>query len=525
MNMLKIIIAHLITLNLVAESLPLSHVLLQPEALPSEFLNTDTLYVRSIKNKTFAYIKVIRKAEVGSLYVHCDAIIDHNLRVNDDLSVQGTTNLTSLTVNGPAAVESLTVNGVPITGFTDTLSLRTLRLLEDPINGTDAITLQAPDSLPADIQFTLPGNVGLPGQILATDGLNPATLSWTFAGAGGGDVLSTGNFVSTTMLLGTLNAFDLDLITNGSPRISISSSGAITLNGFGAGVLQTNSSGVISTSNGTNGQVLIGGGAAPAWANITPGSGISITNGAHSITIATAGTVASSFPTDGPTATPSGGSLSILGTNHISTNGLGSTVTVTSDATSANTINTLVARDGSGNFTAGTITGATGLVATSGGLTVSAGGAVIMGIDGATVGASSAVLVNSVGKLGTLVSSRRYKDAINDIDNITQNFMQLRPVSFVYKNDPTNTKQYGLIAEEVEPLFPDLLVYTPEGMPQTVQYHLLYAHFIKMIQEQQRALTHYQAKLHDTTITIENLNNRIVCLEETLQKMNIDNMS
>jgi hypothetical protein len=66
--------------------------------------------------------------------------------------------------------------------------------------------------------------------------------------------------------------------------------GSTTLSALNsAGVVQTNSSGVLATSNGSNGQVLIGGGTAPTWAAITAGAGITVTNGANSISIATSG--------------------------------------------------------------------------------------------------------------------------------------------------------------------------------------------------------------------------------------------
>jgi hypothetical protein len=64
------------------------------------------------------------------------------------------------------------------------------------------------------------------------------------------------------------------------------STGTLTITSLTAGVAQTNSSGVVSSSNGSNGQVLIGGGSAPAWANITSsGSTVTVTNGANTINL------------------------------------------------------------------------------------------------------------------------------------------------------------------------------------------------------------------------------------------------
>jgi hypothetical protein len=63
----------------------------------------------------------------------------------------------------------------------------------------------------------------------------------------------------------------------------------LTISSLGAGVAQTSSSGAVSSSNGTNGQVLIGGGSAPAWASISAGANITLTPGANTLTIAASG--------------------------------------------------------------------------------------------------------------------------------------------------------------------------------------------------------------------------------------------
>ena len=109
----------------------------------------------------------------------------------------------------------------------------------------------------------------------------------------------------------------------------------------------------------------------------------------------------------------------------------------------------------------------------------------IAGISGVTpAGATGTVLIDGSGQLGTISSSRRYKKNITDLEDIRQQFMLLRPVSFAYTSDASEKKQYGLIAEEVESIFPELIVYNKYGEIETIQYHLLYALLIKMIQEQ-----------------------------------------
>jgi hypothetical protein len=76
------------------------------------------------------------------------------------------------------------------------------------------------------------------------------------------------------------------------------------------------------------------------------------------------------------------------------------------------------------------------------------------------------------GQLGTISSSRRFKEDIRDMDNATERLMDLRPVLFRFKGRE-GPDEYGLIAEEVAEVFPDLVVYDSEGKPETVRYHLL----------------------------------------------------
>lgn len=78
----------------------------------------------------------------------------------------------------------------------------------------------------------------------------------------------------------------------------ITSTGTTTLSSLGSGVVQTNGSGVVSSSNGTNGEILIGGGSAPAWANITSGDGsVTITNGTNMIDLSAVASGASTVTT------------------------------------------------------------------------------------------------------------------------------------------------------------------------------------------------------------------------------------
>jgi len=122
----------------------------------------------------------------------------------------------------------------------------------------------------------------------------------------------------------------------------------------------------------------------------------------------------------------------------------------------------------------------------------------IAGIDGATISGGCPVHVDSNGKLGTITSSQRYKDEVKDMGKASENLLKLRPVSFKYKKeiDPVGLLQYGLVAEEVAKIAPDLVVYSPkDGQPETVRYHLLVPMILNEYQKQNIILTDALARL------------------------------
>jgi hypothetical protein len=108
----------------------------------------------------------------------------------------------------------------------------------------------------------------------------------------------------------------------------------------------------------------------------------------------------------------------------------------------------------------------------------------IAGITGVTVSNSAAVLIDTTtGQLGTVVSSLRYKSHVQDMDSYSQEIMKLRPVSYVYKSDVNMQTQFGLIAEEVNEVMPNLVVYDKEGLPESVKYHELPIFLLAEIQK------------------------------------------
>ena len=96
----------------------------------------------------------------------------------------------------------------------------------------------------------------------------------------------------------------------------------------------------------------------------------------------------------------------------------------------------------------------------------------VAGISGATVPTGVAVIVDADGHLGTTTSSARFKEAIEPMDKASETILALKPVTFRYKHelDPDGIPQFGLVAEEVEKVNPDLVARDGKGKPYTVRY-------------------------------------------------------
>jgi endosialidase-like protein len=96
----------------------------------------------------------------------------------------------------------------------------------------------------------------------------------------------------------------------------------------------------------------------------------------------------------------------------------------------------------------------------------------IRGISGATVASGDAVLVASNGHLGTLTSSRRFKQDVMPMDKASETLFSLKPVTFRYKKeiDPAGTQQFGLVAEDVEKVNTQLVTHDENGRVYSVRY-------------------------------------------------------
>jgi hypothetical protein len=151
-------------------------------------------------------------------------------------------------------------------------------------------------------------------------------------------------------------------------------------------------------------------------------------------------------------------------------------------------------------------------------------GTFIAGISGVAVSGSQ-VVVNANGKLGTPASSRRFKDDIKPIDKASETIHALKPVTFRYKRDidPAGTSQFGLVAEEVEKVNPDLVVRDADGEIYTVRYDAVNAMLLNEFLKEHRKVQELEAAViqqqKDLQFKLSEQKKQIEALTAGLQKV------
>src|SRR5437773_381601 len=155
-----------------------------------------------------------------------------------------------------------------------------------------------------------------------------------------------------------------------------------------------------------------------------------------------------------------------------------------------------------------------------------AGGVICIGAPGANVDNSCyignifgqtsfegvGVFVNSDGKLGTSLSSRRFKKDIRTMDKASEAILALKPVTFHYKTDPKSTAQFGLIAEEVAEVNPDLVVRDKDGKPYSVRYDQVNAMLLNEFLKEHRRAEKQERKIQEQASTIVELKSEMKTL-------------
>jgi len=141
--------------------------------------------------------------------------------------------------------------------------------------------------------------------------------------------------------------------------------------------------------------------------------------------------------------------------------------------------------------------------------------AYISGIYGVNV-SGIPVQINANGQLGADTSSLRFKEQVRDMGDSTDALMKLRPVTFLYKSeysDGERTLQYGLIAEEVAKVYPELVAYDKDGQPYAVRYQYLSTMLLNEVQKQYRRAEAQVEVIQTQQEKIEQLEQRLSRLE------------
>jgi hypothetical protein len=128
----------------------------------------------------------------------------------------------------------------------------------------------------------------------------------------------------------------------------------------------------------------------------------------------------------------------------------------------------------------------------------------IGGISGATVPGGVSVIIDANGHLGTIVSSQRFKEEIKPMDDASEAILALRPVTFRYKKelDPERLPQFGLVAEQVEKVNPDLVARDAKGDVYTVRYEAVNAMLLNEFLKEHSKIEQQEATIAELKSTL-----------------------
>jgi hypothetical protein len=143
----------------------------------------------------------------------------------------------------------------------------------------------------------------------------------------------------------------------------------------------------------------------------------------------------------------------------------------------------------------------------------------IAGINTSTVTGGAAVYVTPSGQLGVMTSSGGGGYGVAPMGNNTEKLKQLRPVSFHSKSDPNGPVQYGLIAEEVAKVYPELVIRDKTGKIQGVRYDELAPMLLNEVQQQQEKFAAQAASSSAQAAEIRDLKQQLAELNDLKQEM------
>src|SRR6266581_3282565 len=131
-----------------------------------------------------------------------------------------------------------------------------------------------------------------------------------------------------------------------------------------------------------------------------------------------------------------------------------------------------------------------------------------------------AVKVSAAGQLGTAPSSARFKEEIQPMDKASEAILALKPVSFRYKKeiDPDRIRQFGLVAEQVEKVNPDLVARDGEGKPYTVRYEAVNAMLLNEFLKEHHKVQELEASASEQQREIKKLASQLREQASQIQK-------
>jgi Chaperone of endosialidase len=146
----------------------------------------------------------------------------------------------------------------------------------------------------------------------------------------------------------------------------------------------------------------------------------------------------------------------------------------------------------------------------------------IAGISGVAV-AGDPVVVNSSGQIGVgMASSRRFKDEIKPMGDASEAILALKPVTFRYKDDldPKRMLRFGLVAEEVEKVNPDLVARDAKGEVYVVRYEAVNAMLLNEFLKEHRKVQELESAVAQLTAHIEEQDSKLQKVSEQLEMQN-----
>ena len=139
------------------------------------------------------------------------------------------------------------------------------------------------------------------------------------------------------------------------------------------------------------------------------------------------------------------------------------------------------------------------------------------------------MVCDSNGHLGTAVSSARFKDDVKPMDKVSEAILALKPVTFRYKReiDSKGIPQFGLVAEDVEKVHPDLVVRDADGKVYTVRYDavnaMLLNEFLKehhQVQDLKAIVAEQQKQIQQLTAGLQKVNDQLEASKAAPQVVN-----